>query len=129
MTNYNKKKSDQLGMPHGTASAKLRKTILFSLVVLLNMNVCYQCGKEIESEDELSIEHKVPWLDNDDPKATFFDLENIAFSHLRCNCAAARQPWKGKIFSKHGMLNRYDKGCRCELCKKAKSIHNKKRIR
>lgn len=32
MDKYNKKKNEQLGMPLGTASAKLRKSILFSLL-------------------------------------------------------------------------------------------------
>lgn len=44
--------------------------------------------------DELSIEHKTPWLDSEDPKALFFDLNNIAFSHLSCNVSAAKHPNK-----------------------------------
>ena len=84
------KKSEQLGMPSGTAAGRLRKNILFSLLKRLNENFCYQCGGEIEFEDELSIEHKVTWLNSEDPKSLFFDLDNIAFSHLSCNSSAAR---------------------------------------
>lgn len=86
------KKQKQLGMPIGTASAKLRKSILFSLLRETKKNICYQCGKVIETEEELSIEHKIPYLDSDDPKRLFFDLNNIAFSHLKCNIRAARHP-------------------------------------
>ena len=34
---------------------------------------------------DLSIEHKVPWMSADNPIDAFFDLDNIAFSHLKCN--------------------------------------------
>ena len=92
----NIKKNEQLGMPFGTASAKLRKSILFNLLKETNKNVCYQCGKPIELEEELSIEHKVPWLDSDKPKDRFFDIKNIAFSHLSCNISAARRARESK---------------------------------
>lgn len=88
MANNNKKKSEQLGMPHGTASGRLRKMILFHLLKKLGDNVCFQCKGSIESIEDLSIEHKIPWLDSSDPPALFFDLENIAFSHLSCNVTA-----------------------------------------
>lgn len=92
MDKCNRKKNEQLGMPLGTASAKLRKSILFNLLKDSGKNICYQCGKMIDSEEELSIEHKVPWLDSDNPKELFFSLSNIAFSHLKCNIGAARHP-------------------------------------
>ena len=88
----NKKKSEQLGMPHGTANARLRKMILFSLIQEINKDICFQCGKKIENIDNLSIEHKIPWLDND--INLFWDLDNIAFSHLKCNSSAGRRPNK-----------------------------------
>jgi len=68
--------------------------ILFSLVCQLGLNDCYQCGKEILSVGDLSIEHKEPWLRADDPAESFFDLDNIAFSHLSCNIAAGIRPTK-----------------------------------
>lgn len=92
MDKYNNKKNEQLGMPLGTASAKLRKSILFHLLKESGKNICFQCGKEIKCEEELSIEHKTPWLDSSNPKELFFSLDNIAFSHLKCNVGAARHP-------------------------------------
>ena len=79
----NKRVVEQLGMPFGTATARLRKSILFQLLKKLKENVCFKCGEEILVIGDLSIEHKQPW-ENRDPKL-FWDLDNIAFSHLRCN--------------------------------------------
>jgi DNA phosphorothioation-dependent restriction protein DptG len=90
----NHKKALQLGEPIGTASHKLRKLILFSLIVELGRNKCFQCQEEIKEVSTLSIEHKEPWLDSESPKEKFFDLENIAFSHISCNIGAARKPTK-----------------------------------
>lgn len=86
-----KKKSEQLGMSHGSANHRLRKSILFEFVNRLGYADCFQCGEIIETIEEFSIDHKVPWLDSKDPKKLFFDLENIAFSHIKCNCGAARR--------------------------------------
>ena len=114
--NSTEKKNMQLGMPLGTASARLRKKILFSLLKENKKNICYQCGKPIESEDELSIEHKIPWLDSSNPKELFFSLDNIAFSHLVCNVKAARHPVTIKITHQERVANG-----RHHLCKLAKS--------
>ena len=120
MKNGNRKKNEQLGMSHGTAANRLRKSIMFELVKETGRNVCFQCGKEIDDVSNLSIEHKVPWLDSEDPIGLYFDIDNIAFSHLRCNCAASRTN-KG-LRTDHGTRARYDGGCRCDKCKKAKAI-------
>ena len=85
------KKFDQLKMPIGTASARLKKNILFYLLFKHNENVCYQCNEKINTSEELSVEHKIPWIDSDDPIDLFFDINNIAFSHLKCNIGSARR--------------------------------------
>ncbi len=90
----NQKKNNQLGMSHGSATHKLRKAILFQLVQKTDQDICYQCKKRIETIDEFSIEHIKPWLDSDNPGERFFDLDNIAFSHLVCNIKASRTPHK-----------------------------------
>lgn len=87
MSSANPRKSAQLGMPFGTATARLRKLVLFSVLQRHDENVCYRCDKVIESAAELSIDHKQAWLDVD--VTLFWDLENIAFAHLKCNTAAA----------------------------------------
>ena len=82
-TNSVQIKSHHLGMPHGTAQNRLRKNIVFSLLQRLNENVCFKCGQTIETAEDLSIEHKVPWLYG--APDLFWNLDNIAFSHRRCN--------------------------------------------
>ena len=94
MEKCNQRKNEQLGMNAATAANKLRKLIMFKLLKDSNKNVCYRCGKTIDSVEELSIEHKIPWLHSDNPKELFFDIDNIAFSHLKCNLAASRKDIK-----------------------------------
>ena len=77
------RKSAFLGMPFGTACNRLRKLILFDLLRKHGENVCFKCSQIIETPDELSIEHKRPW--EGVSVELYWSLENIAFSHLRCN--------------------------------------------
>jgi hypothetical protein len=79
----NEKKSATLGMPHGTAMHRLRKILLFSLLKKLNDNVCFKCSEVIEKVEDLSVEHKKPW--EGVSAELFWDIENVAFSHLHCN--------------------------------------------
>lgn len=81
-------KRKQLGMPLGTAQGRLRKLILFDLVQRLGLDICCRCGKKIISADELSIDHKEPWLHVS--VTLFWDLNNIGFSHHACNSNAHR---------------------------------------
>ena len=90
MKTGNEKKNAQLGMNHGTAQNRLVKDILFSFISEYGKNTCFHCGKTME-RDNFSIEHKMPWLDSEDPVKLFFDLNNISFSHLSCNIGAARK--------------------------------------
>ena len=98
-------------MPFGTAGGKLKKMILFDLLKRHSENVCYRCGNEIESCDELSVEHKKAWLHND--PALFWDLDNVAFSHLDCNMAERRVRPRNMVHTATG----YRYGCRCNGCK------------
>lgn len=113
MNSIHKKKAEQLGMPHGTAANRLRKMLLFSLLKEFGRNICYQCKQPIETVEELSIEHKIPWLDSEKPIELFFDLDNIDYSHLSCNSGAARFT-ENEI--KHPSLRSYNNGCRCYQC-------------
>jgi len=77
------RQAQQLGMSHGAAANRLRKNILFSFAKRLGEDVCFKCHKCIETVEELSIEHKQPWENKS--ADLFWDLENIAFSHIQCN--------------------------------------------
>lgn len=115
MRKYNNdKRNKQLGMPLGTALHRLRKNIIFEFARKCEMNICFQCKLEIKSVEEFSIEHKVPYLDSSNPVKLFFDIDNIAFSHLSCNCLAGR-----RLKCKCGSTRKYLEGCRCSKCTKA----------
>jgi|SRR5579864_278407 len=79
----NTKKSATLGMPHGTAANRLRKLLLFDALKRHAENRCYRCHKLIYAVEDLSIEHIKPW--EGVSADLFWDLSNVAFSHLRCN--------------------------------------------
>lgn len=93
MTSSNKRKQEQLGMPFGTACNRLRKSVMFYLVTRLGLDDCYRCGLKVEL-DNFSMEHKQPWLYAENPTELFFELDNIAFSHLKCNYQARRSAVK-----------------------------------
>lgn len=121
--NVNVRKAKQLGMPVGTASNQLRKMVLFDLLKRHGENVCFRCGQEIETPDDLSIDHKTPWLDND--ASLFWDLSNVAFSHSKCNYSAAKKIKKGPI--PHGTHSGYSyRGCRCDSCTQAQREYQEK---
>ena len=86
------KKTEQLGMSVSTANGRLVKDLLFKLAIDAG-HKCHRCG-DVLTRDTFSIEHKVPWLDSENPLGLYFDLDNIAFSHLSCNSGAARRPTK-----------------------------------
>ena len=96
----NGRKADILGMPYGTAGNRLRKLIMFYLLQRHGENVCFKCEKPIETVEELSIEHIRPWQLGG--AHLFWDMENIAFSHLRCNRQSVSKPGSGVKLRKVG---------------------------
>ena len=93
---------------------------MFSLAQKLELNYCYRCEERIENYKQLSVDHIEPWLYISTD--LFWDLDNIAFSHLSCNSA------KGvAIRLKHPSSSSYSKGCRCKACTKCKSMYEKYR--
>lgn len=86
---FNEEKARQLGMPLGTATNRLRKRIILHLLQRSGEDICFRCGGRIETVDDLSIEHKQAWFRVD--VALFWDLGNVAFSHLKCNISAGRR--------------------------------------
>lgn len=123
-----KKEKDQLGISKSTARSRLIASILFSLVKECEKDICYQCKTKIETSEELSIEHKIPWLDSEAPIQLYFDLDNIAFSHHSCNSSAKRIPHKGKKNkSKYIMLICSACGIHFERLKSLVNWHRKNR--
>jgi len=85
----NQGEADFLGMPYGTAMNRLRKQIMFGLLPRIGEDLCYACQERIETVEELSVEHIEPWLGRS--ADLFWDLDNIAFSHTRCNVPHVRR--------------------------------------
>lgn len=81
-------KRDTLGMSPSTATSRLRKVLLFNLLKKHEENLCFRCGLAILKEEDLSVDHIKPWQGVS--SELFWDLENIAFSHLKCNSAVTR---------------------------------------
>jgi DNA phosphorothioation-dependent restriction protein DptG len=114
-------KSQKLGVPLQTARGRLLKELLFQSLKELNKNYCYRCGVEIESKDDLTIDHKEDWIDSDNPLQVFSDINNIAYSHFECNTKARRK--KGV---KHPSHRAYNEGCRCDECKAVEAERKRK---
>ena len=49
--------------------------------IVQNEDICFKCKSKIKIVEELSIEHKLPW--EGISIELFWDLDNIAFSHLK----------------------------------------------
>lgn len=117
----NKEKNATLGMPSGTACNRLRKLVLFRQLQKHKENICVRCNKEIEKVEDLSIEHIKPW--EGISAELFWNLDNVAFSHLSCNrpfrCGPVRKEIHGTYGSRHGHR------CRCEPCCQAMRDYKK----
>ena len=96
----NGRKAEILGMPYGTAGNRLRKLILFHLLEKHGEHLCFKCGSLIETAEELSIEHIRPWQLGG--SHLFWDMSNIAFSHLACNRQSVSKPGSGVKLRKVG---------------------------
>jgi hypothetical protein len=91
---YKMKKNAQLGMPYNTARQRLVKMILFDMLKQLDRDTCFRCNGKMDNIDDLSIEHKESWVDVD--PNLFWDLNNISFSHHKCNADHGRFNMKTK---------------------------------
>ena len=95
--NHNEVRTLQLGQPFGTANAVLRKMLLYDMAKRLDEDKCYRCGTKIASIDDFSIDHIINWLHSGRAIELFFDLNNVAFSHVLCNTKAGRKPGNFKL--------------------------------
>jgi hypothetical protein len=112
-------------MPYGTANAKLKKNIMFSLLQQLGQDVCHRCSTKIENVKELTVEHILPWLDvysEELSSKLFWNLNNIGFSHLKCNIRASRRHTPAKLaqyalLKKQNTIENPNGKARCSKCK------------
>jgi len=79
--NSKNKKSEALGMPIGTANSKLKKKLLFDLLIQCGYNSCSKCFEQISNPSNLSVEHKQQWIKNPE---LFWNLNNVSINHRKC---------------------------------------------
>jgi len=82
---YNIVRKEIIGMSHASASRQLYRMILLKYLKKLGLNICFRCKKPIEDVETLSLDHKVDWMNHENAHALFWDINNIAFSHKKCN--------------------------------------------
>lgn len=105
-----KKKNELLGMNSSTASGRLVKDLLFNFVDKSGIK-CLRCGEKM-TRDTFSVDHIESWQRSNNPTQSFFDLDNISYSHKSCNSSAA---FRKK--AAHGGRTRYESyKCRCAKC-------------
>jgi hypothetical protein len=91
MRKSRKKANKQLGISFDKARNILNRNILFDLVKKLKLDFCARCKHQIKIVDDLTIDHLKPWLDSTAPVKLFFSLNNIGFSHAKCNIARPKR--------------------------------------
>ena len=124
MRESDKKKAELLGMNPATAAHRLRQNLLFDFVVKSGAK-CFRCGEELTRED-FSVEHKSSWVKSETPRESFFDLDNVAYSHLSCNCRAVHD----EAFRGHPSWYQVkEHKCKCDECRNLVATTNAKRKR
>jgi len=133
LTSPPKRRTEALvdGLSVGSAGHRLLRLILLDLIRQLAIDQCFRCGAPIENVRALSIDHQTSWRFATDPQKAFFDLDNIAFSHLSCNARfsdggnrhplALRckygHPYNAENTSVDARGRRHCRACRCRTSK------------
>lgn len=100
-------KTEKLGVPYGTACNRLRRSIMFHLAQQCGRLRCIRCSEPIKTVKEFTIDHIQAWLKSESPIELFFDINNIGFSHTKCNQDARDKStsgahWRAKTHCPHG---------------------------
>jgi hypothetical protein len=88
-----KKIEELLGEKLSTAKSRLGKLLMFDLAKKCGMDTCFRCGEIIDNIEEFTIDHKESWLLSEEPTKLFYSMENIAFSHAKCNYEAGTKTY------------------------------------
>ena len=93
--------------------------LFFRLVQEVGLDYCHRCDEKIENYKQLSVDHIETWLHKSND--LFWDIDNIAYSHLSCNSAKSASSTENP----HPSYVSYSTGCRCEGCKECKRIYTR----
>lgn len=90
-----------------TACHRLNRLIIFSLIRKCGLDNCFRCNQKITNVNDMTVDHKINWLSSEDPIETFFDTENVLFSHKSCNSAyTSKRKYKNKEEAWQAILDR-----------------------
>ena len=95
MAEYTKQKKDQLGKSISAARAILLKQILWRYLDSAGDVLCFRCSERMSSND-FTLDHVEPWWNSSSD--LFWDLDNVRFSHHRCNSKHHRPRGKKKDY-------------------------------
>jgi len=105
----------RFGIAVSTARYQLLKNLLFKFLLETGKNSCFRCGETMTSKD-FTLEHIKPWAWDNNALELFMDINNISFSHFRCNAGNTRtnseRAKKGHI----SMRKHTDTHATCSLC-------------
>lgn len=111
----------RFGLSSGTAVHRLYRMVLFKILCANRLNVCHRCGREIITLKDLSLDHRSAWRDAQDPKAAFFDVDDVVFSHQGCNSGEPRKRRthcpKGHAYVGENLMFRKDGSRICRTCR------------
>lgn len=86
-------------MCSSTARGRLKRRFMFHCLKEAGYAICYRCGETILNEKDLTLDHKVDWLDSSIPSINFWDLGNLAFSHRACNKRREKRDSNGQYIN------------------------------
>ncbi|KKM26627.1 hypothetical protein LCGC14_1582910 [marine sediment metagenome] len=111
------------GVHLSTARQRLIKKILFNLAQEAGRDECFVCGDLLSLED-FTLEHKKPWLYEDNTLELYMNVDNIGFSHHACNSGRSRKDTPGRA-SKAKSQEKYDENHKfCPGCKETKKLED-----
>lgn len=87
------KKRKLLGMSEATARSRLHRMLLRVLIKEVFDGKCLRCNQTIHDDEEFHIDHIKSWAKAKNPRKTYFDVKNLAFSHAMCNKMAAEREY------------------------------------
>lgn len=79
----------RFGVSVSSVHHRLHRILICKLLKQLKKFNCYRCKLSL-SEEDFTIDHKVPWAYAKNGLELFLDYKNIAFSHFSCNARHAR---------------------------------------
>ena len=115
-----KKETEVLGETAAKATRKLWKIFILDLARQAGRDKCFRCNLPIMDPEHLSLDHKQSWRYHS--KELFWDLDNLALSHKRCNTPHTPRSThcqKGHEWTDENTGRRSNGARKCRACARA----------